>query len=80
MIARIQEEADKAADKFGPFTSAHEGYGVLAEEMMELLEAIHANDCEAVEREACQVAAVALNLARSCEGLEFGGRSGFRRP
>ena len=60
---KIADEMREAHEKYGPFTSAHEGYGVLAEEMVELLEAVHANEAPAVQREACQVAAVAWRLA-----------------
>lgn len=70
-------QADYAERRWGPFTSAHEGYGVLCEEVNELLDAIHANDREAVEREACQVSAVALRLAEACSLPAFAARSGF---
>lgn len=70
-------QVEYADDRFGPFTSAHEGYGVLAEEVAELLDAIRANDREAVGREACQVSAVALRIAECCWVAEFARRSGF---
>lgn len=73
----VCEQALYADAHFGPPTSAHEGYGVLCEEVKELLDAIHANDRGAVEREACQVAAVALRLAEACALPAFAERSGF---
>ncbi len=62
---RIDEEMREAQVKYGPFTSAHEGYGVLAEEVAELLDAIRSNCDVVVQMEACQVAAVAWRLAAS---------------
>lgn len=78
ILGRVMVQANYASDRYGPFTSSHEGYGVLAEEVAELLEAIRANDREAVEREACQVSAVALRIAECCELRSFQERSGFR--
>jgi len=76
-LEQMRKEMIYASEKFGPFTSAHEGYGVLAEEMGELLEAIHSNDAAAVRGEAVQVAAVALRLAECCGGAAFLERSGM---
>lgn len=73
----IAEEVRAAEDRYGPFTSAHEGYGVLAEEVAELLAAIHANDGIGVRKEAIQVAAVAWRIAYCCRGRNFAARSGF---
>jgi len=64
---RIQCEINSARAKYGPFTSTHEGLGVLMEEMKELVDAIHANDIESVCDESIQIAAVAYRLAGSCE-------------
>lgn len=77
LIDSILIEAAAADRKFGPFTSTHEAYGVLAEEVLELLEAIRANDRDAVAREAIQVSAVAMRLAECCERRPFMERSGF---
>lgn len=57
-------EIDAAAAINGAFRSPHEAYGVLAEEMMEFLDAIHANNTDAARREALQIAAVAYRFAR----------------
>ena len=73
MAATVMAEAARAQDRFGDFASAHEAYGVLAEEVAELFEAVRmkqgerppAGPCrqEAIRQEAIQVAAVALRLA-----------------
>lgn len=62
-LAQVAAEADRAAAKYGPFASVHEAIGVLVEEWDELRAAMHANDLEAIHREALQVAAVAYRLA-----------------
>ena len=73
----IVAEADAAASRYGPFASTHEAYGVLTEEVAELLDAIRANALESVREEAIQVAAVAMRLAECCRGLPgFAERSG----
>ena len=78
VMDEVRVEMSNAAAKFGAPTSAHESYGVLAEEMAELLEAIRANKQESVRAEALQVAAVALRLAHSCRAHDrFKYRSGF---
>ena len=74
VIAEVLE----ANAKHGSFASSHEGYGALAEEVMELLEAIHANDQWAVKREATQVAAVAMRIIAACSDPSFCHRSGFK--
>ena len=76
-LKRVQDEADAAERKYGPFASAHEGYGVLAEEVAELLDAIRSNQRVSIEDEAIQVSAVALRVARCCRIGAFARRSGF---
>jgi hypothetical protein len=61
-VAEVVSEADAAANIYGPFTSTHEAYGVLAEEVAELLLAIQSNDRHLIARESRQVSAVALRL------------------
>jgi NTP pyrophosphatase (non-canonical NTP hydrolase) len=61
----VATEIGYADAKYGPFTSTHEGYGVLAEEVGELLKAIQSNNLTDVQRESCQVAAVAQRIALS---------------
>jgi NTP pyrophosphatase (non-canonical NTP hydrolase) len=74
MVA-VWHEAAQADERYGPFTSTHEALGVLSEEWDELREAIHANDFAAIEREAAQVASIAIRLAYQCRGSE----ASFRR-
>ena len=77
----IIKEAMRAHDRFGDFKSTHEAYGVLAEEVAELLDAIRANKSMSIAEEARQVSAVSLRLAELCEreftgnANEFGQRS-----
>jgi len=59
-------EAHRANARYGLPTSTHESLGVLIEEMDELREAVRGNILVAVEREAIQIAAVAIRLADAC--------------
>jgi NTP pyrophosphatase (non-canonical NTP hydrolase) len=71
----IEREAAEAQSKYGDFASMHEAYGVLAEEVAELFDAVrlgqqHPNRGVEIQNEAIQVAAVALRIAlqaRSCK-------------
>ena len=67
IINQVIEEAKEAKSRYGLFTSTHEAYGVLAEEVLELLEAIRSNDMDAIKLEAVQVSAVAMRLAKQCD-------------
>ena len=69
IFEEITAEADFAQGKHGSFASTHEAFGVLAEEVAELLDEIRANSIEGVRREAIQVAAVAMRLAEKCDLL-----------
>ena len=77
----VVAEALNANRKYGDFTSTHEAYGVLAEEVAELLQAIRLNVVMSIAIEARQVSAVAMRLAELCErehlgeAEEFGERS-----
>lgn len=60
-------EAERAQAKYGDFMSMHEAYGVLAEEVAELFDAVrmsqhHPSRASRIEAEAEQVAAVALRI------------------
>lgn len=61
--SRLADEMNRSRAKWGPYRSTHEAYGVLCEEMKELLDAIHADDNRAARAEALQIAAVALRFA-----------------
>lgn len=76
-LADVWLESNRSRRRYGPYRSSHEGYGVLAEEVDELLEAIRANDLSAVRNEAIQVASVALRIA-SENSPEYIERSGFK--
>ncbi len=77
LLENFLDEIERASRKYGPFTSTHEGLGVLLEEICELQEAIHKNDHKGVEKESIQVAAVAYRLAKGCGQEAFYHRSGF---
>ena len=70
-----RDQIDYAQDRYGPFTSTHEGYGVLAEEVAELLDAIRANSIQATRKEAIQVSAVAFRIAMSLDSKTTQERS-----
>lgn len=63
-------EMDRAAKRYGLPASAAEGYGVLAEEVAEVLDAIRDRNLAAIKLEAIQVAAVALRLAEWVDAQE----------
>lgn len=62
IVAEVREEYDRAVAKFGPFSSAHEGYAVLLEEMDELWEGIKKNDAGNMKEEIIQIAAMAIRF------------------
>lgn len=60
--------AQTAQAEYGDFASMHEAYGVLAEEVAEIFDAIRCKQSDpcrpaSIEREALDVAAVALRIA-----------------
>lgn len=66
-LSMAMGELLKAREKWPRFNSAHEGYGVLLEEVDELWEHVKVNqkrrDLHAMRKEAIQVAAMALRFA-----------------
>ncbi len=66
VLLNVLGEAARADAKFGPPASCAEAVGVLWEEFLELTEAVRSRSLPDVEREAVQIAAVALRLARQC--------------
>jgi hypothetical protein len=66
-LSLADDELRQAMSKWPPFNSAHEGYGVLLEELDELWEHVKTNqrkrDLIAMRKEALQVAAMALRFA-----------------
>lgn len=75
LVDSVVSEAARADARWGPFASSHEGYGVLAEEVAELLVVIRLNRFDLIRREAIQVAAVALRLADSMDDPDTRKRS-----
>ena len=63
-VQAILADAEASRAKWGNYRSLHEAYGVLAEEMAELFDAVRADDTEGARREAIQIAACAYKLAR----------------
>jgi len=71
----VLAQVDYADARYGPFTSSHEGLGVLIEEIQELIAAIGDNDLAHIRTEAVQVSAVALRIAVCCNRHDFRNRS-----
>jgi hypothetical protein len=70
-VSAVITELMTARSKFPPFNSAHEGWGILREEMLELEREFMRKQSdkerpEAIKREAVQVAAMALRLILDC--------------
>jgi hypothetical protein len=76
VIDSVRAELTKAVAAWPPFNSAHEGYGVLSEEVDELWYHVKTNqkrrDLQAMRTEALQVAAMALRFALEVCGEERG--------
>ncbi len=65
-----------ADTRYGPFSSAHEAYGVCMEEMHELTLALHANDLESQRKECLDLAAALIRWSDGLtEGSEMARRS-----
>jgi NTP pyrophosphatase (non-canonical NTP hydrolase) len=62
VVQIVIEEYSRAASKFAPMHSAHEGYAVLKEEVDELWDAIKRNDSANMQEEAIQVAAMSIRF------------------
>lgn len=58
----VRSELLHARSKFGPFHGAHEGYGVMLEEVDEMWDDIKANKIDLAKKEAIQVAAMAVSF------------------
>lgn len=67
LMGYVADEVRGATKNWPPFNSAHEGYGVLLEEMDELWDHVKLNqkkrDLGAMQAEAIQVAAMAIRFA-----------------
>ena len=62
IVGEVTEEYLDAVSKFGPFSSAHEGYAVILEELDEMWTEIKRNDIRRAREEAVQVAAMAIRF------------------
>ena len=66
VLEMISQEYDRAVTKFGAFHNAHEGWGVLREEYLELEDEIRKKqvnyDLPAMRKEAVQLGAMALRF------------------
>jgi len=62
----ISDEHEEAVEKFGAFHNAHEGWGVIREEYLELEDEIRKNqkdyDLNAMRKEAMHLGAMALRF------------------
>jgi NTP pyrophosphatase (non-canonical NTP hydrolase) len=71
VLKAVRTEAIDATDKHGGFNSAHEAYGVLAEEVDEFWEEVRKKrrdrNIDAMQKELIQVAAVAVKYAAMLE-------------
>lgn len=67
ILKDVQEEVEKATSKWPPINSAHEGYGLIMEELKELEEHVFMKqtkrDLDEMKKEAIQVAAMAVRFA-----------------
>lgn len=65
-LRAVSDEVERAQSIYGGFASAHEGYAVLLEEVDELKAEVwkgpRKRDYDAMMKEACQVAAMAVRL------------------
>ncbi len=73
LLVGVAAELRRAARKFGPFASGHEGYAVIREELDELWDDVRADRLGSAVKEAQQVAAMAvrfmLDLGRRADPL-----------
>lgn len=70
IAAEILAEYRRAAAKFPPMRSPHEGWAILEEEVLELRDEIFHGTPERAREEAAQVGAMALRLMLDCLGGE----------
>ena len=73
-ISAACAKAEEASAKYGDFASLHEAYGVLAEEVAEMLDVVRLQQSDRsrglrARAEAIDIAAVALRIAESAMRL-----------
>ncbi len=73
IAAEVLAELTRATELYPAFNSAHEGFGVLLEEVDELKAHVWARqgkrDVASMQREAIQVAAMAMRFALDLQGM-----------
>ena len=65
----VEEEFDHAVYSFPPFSSMHEAYAVLLEEVDELWDEVKASNFKLARREAIQVAAMAMRFVKDLDNM-----------
>lgn len=67
----VKEEANRAAEQYGPIHSLHEGYGVIAEEVAEFFDEVRQKDSERdvnnLVTELVQIGAMAQRIAEDLQ-------------
>ena len=61
-VILVLQQLRRAQNKFGAFTSPHEGYAVIKEELDELWDDVKRNNIEDACHEAAEVAACAIRF------------------
>jgi spore coat protein CotH len=62
VIDSVAREYCKAAERYSDFSSAHEGYAIILEELDELWTAVKESNVKEATKEAVQVAAMAVRF------------------
>lgn len=73
VLMEIAAEYGRAACKFPPFASEHEGYAILLEELDEAWAEIKANDTARALEEMVQVGAMAVRFIIDIRAQQAGG-------
>lgn len=68
---KINEELIRATGLYGSFTSRHQGYGVILEELDELWTAIKERDKVSARAEAIQLTAMGIRFLLDLDDLQF---------
>ena len=75
-VKELFDRMERAANRYGNFTSTHEALGVAYEEWIEFAHAVHSNDFKAIRHEALDLAAVLLRFAGMYSDHTMKARSG----
>lgn len=77
IATKIRAAAARSEARLGGFISTHEAYGVLAQDLAELLDAMRSKDREAVRARAIELSADAMRLAEDVDVPTLIVRSGL---